>query len=235
MPIRTASPMSLPISEPIDLTLPISPGAFVPPHIPAPSFRAFRTYDKDGRQTTLVTLYNHSGTHVDAPSHFICGGPTLDSLPLTALCGPARTLHLDDKKIGRHIELAHLARLRHLLHEGDRLLIHTGWDRHYGTPQYYVDFPAVSTALAEWLAATRISLVGIDTCSVAPVHDPVELARVHTILLSAGIVIVEGLCQLGRLPSEKRTDIMVLPLKLIGLDGAPARALAWADAKRTRP
>jgi arylformamidase len=161
----------------------------------------------------------HTGTHVDAPLHFISGGKPVDLLSLRMLTGRAYVLHLNDS-----IELITAAVLEkaEIPPRTRRLLFRTRnskiWAK--GENGFKEDFVGISSDAAELLVKRGVKLVGVDYLSVAPYHAS---RPTHEILLKAGIVVVEGLnlCEI----SQGRYTLYCLPLKLEGSDGAPARAI----------
>ena len=164
----------------------------------------------------------HSGTHVDAPHHFLNDGRTVETLPLDALVGPAYVLRIADDVSLITAEVLSRASIP----EGTtRLLLRTRnsrwWQR--GDKTFHEDFVAVTADGAAWMVAHDIRLVGVDYLSVAPYDDGVPT---HRILLEAGIVIIEG-CDLSRVP-QGEYDLYCLPLKLVGAEGAPARTILIA-------
>lgn len=159
----------------------------------------------------------HTGTHVDAPGHFIAGGNGVDETPLDALIGPAWVVDASDAT--GTIDRATLERLP--IPSGEtRLIFRTGradlWDR----PGFATDFVGLDAEAARALVERGIRLVGIDYLSVAPFGDP---APTHRAFLEAGVVIVEGLDLRAIAPGPY--ELTCLPLRLVGSDGGPARAL----------
>ncbi|MBI3948688.1 MAG: cyclase family protein [Armatimonadetes bacterium] len=106
---------------------------------------------------------------------------------------------------------------------GERHLIRTDWDRHFGSPRYYEGFPGLTLAAARWLAERGIALLGLETPSVCAEAGHAA----HLALLGTGVVIVEGLARLRDIPGPD-CWLAALPLPLAGLDGSPVRAVAWA-------
>jgi len=161
----------------------------------------------------------HTGTHVDAPYHFLGGeAPTVEKLPLKILSGRAYVLHLPevDQITAAVLQTAEIPpRTR-------RLLFKTRNSQYWvnRTPGFQRDFVAISADGAQYLVDRGVKLVGVDYLSVAPFQDSVPT---HEILLKAGVVIVEGL-NLADV-SQGRYTLHCLPLKLVGADGAPARAI----------
>jgi arylformamidase len=188
----------------IDVTLPLRPDTPTWPGDPPIRFEPHASVDRDGAAVHRLHLGTHSGTHVDAPSHLVPGGAPVDRLPLDALCGPARLV----VPAGDPLEPAALSGIPRV----ERLLFRT---RTPAGPR------CLSPAAAAWLAGHGVRLVGWDRPSVDPEGSP-DLPA-HRRLLAAGVVIVEAL-DLGEL-EPGAYDVVALPLRLAGLDGAPARVL----------
>jgi len=161
----------------------------------------------------------HTGTHVDAPHHFLNDGRTVENLPLDVLTGPCFVLKLDDNVQAISAAVLEAANLPVGV---SRLLFRTRnahiWAN--GINQFQTDFVAVPLDGAEWLVRRGIKLVGVDYLSVAPYK---ESRPIHEVLLKAGVVIVEGL-DLSKV-EQGFYDLYCLPLKIAGCDGAPARAI----------
>jgi arylformamidase len=160
----------------------------------------------------------HVGTHVDAPIHFIQGGSGVEELPLRVLNGRAYVLHLPkasviDEEVLKSANIPPRTR---------RVLFKTRNSEYWakGELKFQEDFVAVDASGAAWLARKGVQLVGVDYLSVAPYTQSLEP---HRILLEKGVVIVEGL-NLSEV-RQGRYTLHCLPLKLIGSDGAPARAI----------
>ena len=194
-----------------DLTRPIVPGMPVYPGDPPVVFSPAATLADDGFRVTQVSLGTHAGTHLDAPSHFLPEGSGVEVIPLERLIGTARVVDLASSKVGAPFA------------PGERLLIRTGWSSRWGTENYFDSFPPLEDWLVCALEETRVGLVGLETPSLDPEHARDE--AFHVRLLSAGVIIVENLCNLESLPDQ--VELAVLPLPLAGLDGSPCRVVAW--------
>ena len=207
------------MSRIVDLTLTMNPS------MRGVDFEVRSTIDGKGWNTTILHLYSHAGTHMDAPYHFMAEGETLDNLVLEKCVGPAQIIDLTFVKPRDLITIEHLAPYAEKIGPGSRLLLKTGWSARADTPEYRSQLPRVSLPLAEWLAERQIALLGVETPAVAAIDDKEELTTVHQTLLGAEIVIVEGLTNLDTLHQQEVTFI-ALPLKLEGGDGSPVRAIA---------
>jgi arylformamidase len=168
---------------------------------------------------TKMTMSVHTGTHVDAPHHFLNNHKTVEDLPLDILTGPCYVIQLPDDV--DEIDAEALERMP--ISEGTkRLLFGTSNSRFWmkGENNFQKDFVSISEDGAEWLVDHGVELVGVDYLSVAPFG---EGTPTHTVLLEAGVVVVEGL-NLSKVP-RGFYDLYCLPLKIAGSDGAPARAI----------
>lgn len=203
---------------PIDLTL------MVTPEMRGVEIHTRTRFAEDGYNTTNLHLYSHSGTHLDAPLHFMPDGSTLDWMPLQKCVGTAVVLNLSHKSPRSLITIADMQPIADQIGHGSRLLLRTDWDDHANLPDYRTHFPRISLELAEWLATRKIWLIGLETPSVASLQDKKELTDVHQALLKEEIVIVESLSNLRQLPNE--VFFIALPLKIKGGDGSPIRAIA---------
>jgi arylformamidase len=164
-----------------------------------------------------VAMGVHTGTHMDAPLHFIHGAAGLDEMPLSATIGIARVIQIDHP---REITAAELR--PHDLQAGERVLFRTSNSpRCWQSDEFIEDFVHISEDAATHLAAARVQTVGIDYLSVGGFKA--DGATVHRILLDAGIWIIEGL-DLSSAPAGAY-EMICLPVKLHGSDGAPARAI----------
>lgn len=183
--------------------------------------------DPDGYNTTNLHLYSHSGTHMDAPLHFLDGGSTIDRWPLEQLVGPAQVIDLSSVAPHGLHTVADLLPHADKVTPGCRLLLRTDWSLHAELPDYRPDMPRISAELARWLVERGVGLVGVETPSVASLRpeNKAELTEVHQILLGGRIVIVESLTALRELRREI-VEFIALPLKIDGGDGSPVRAIA---------
>jgi arylformamidase len=175
---------------------------------------------------TRLVLGTHAGTHVDAPSHYLAGGATLDAMPLDATLGPARVIAISNPVAVTTKELA-----RHRIRPGERLLLRTrNSRRRWWEKPFTEDYVFISPAGARWLAERRVCCVGIDALSVGGFREGGR--ETHDALLGAGIWIIEGLDLTAVRPGP--VDLVCLPLRIAGVEGAPARALVRQRRARSR-
>ena len=204
----------------LDISVPISPTLPVWPGDPAIVLEQFRAISKGNTSTdSRLACSVHSGTHVDAPAHFIENGSTVEQLPLEVLIGRATVV----ERLNDDIITPDILEAQTLPAGTKRLLLKTKNSDRWTDPahQFNPDFVALSAESARWMVNKGINLVGIDYLSIQMFKDTEPLT--HRILLEAGVIILEGLNLREVNPGEYQ--LICLPLKLAGSEGAPARAI----------
>jgi arylformamidase len=217
-PDIVVEPLALHVSEEpwIDVTVPIRDGMLHWPGNPAIAITQTEHLERgDDATVSSISLGAHTGTHVDAPVHFIVGGSGVERIGLDRLIGPARVVDLGE--IDR-IERNDLEPLD--LRPRDRVLFKTKNSRYWQERQFRPDYTCVSPQAACWLVEREVWTVGIDYLSIGCVESGVET---HRTLLGKDVCIIEGL-DLSRV-EPGAYDLICLPLRLEGLDGAPARVV----------
>jgi kynurenine formamidase len=206
----------------VDLTHPLSDDTPMMPGMAAPSFRDIARWDPDGYRMSEYRMLNHTGTHVDAPSHYSEHGDTLDEIGLERLVCDAVTLDVSARAPGP-IPRAELEPLLAPVRAGDLLFLHSGNGARYGTEAYWTGWSYPDAEAAAALVELGISGIGFD----GPSADPVDSQDygLHSVWLEGGRLILENLANLDRLP--ERAPVVVAPLKVRGANGAPARVLAF--------
>ena len=203
-----------------DISVALRTGGVVYPGNPPISITAQQAISQGaGANVSRLDLGSHSGTHVDAPKHFFDDGAGVDALPLDVLMGPARLIAFGDDV--RSVGEAHLRTFD--LGGVTRLLIRTrnsAWLASEAT-EFHPDYTYLAPDGAAYLVSLGITLVGVDYLSVEQFHSGHH--RTHRTLLERGVVIVEGLVLTEPPPGDY--ELRCLPIKLAGLDGAPARAV----------
>jgi kynurenine formamidase len=206
----------------IDLTRPFDADAEHSLALEDPRIETLGEVGESGANVQRVTFATHTGTHVDAPLHVLPGGSTVDETPLSRLLAEGVVLGVDadgPRPVGVE-DLRGFDGLR----DGDAVILCFGWATYAGTDRYH-RYPWLSTELADRLVERDVALVATDTLSP---DEPRELRGdgdpypVHRQLLGAGVPVVENLADPSGLVGE-RVEVVCLPLKLRGGDGAPAR------------
>ena len=211
--------------SPLDLTLEISTKLPSFPGSPRPRFISWATNEDDGYNLELIFLSSHSGTHIDAPFHFIKKGLKIDKIPLKRLVTDAVLCRIKkgaDKAITKQ-DIIEFENKHGKLQPNSTLIFATGWHKNLLKKYYFTKNPGLSISAAKYLVKKKISLVGIDSPSIDLGLDSRFLA--HHQLLGNGILILENLCNLEKI-SGVHFKLVVLPLKLKGATGSPVRAIA---------
>lgn len=188
------------------------------------------TYSKDGFNTTMLHLYSHAGTHMDAPRHFLQDGKTIDTVQLEKCIGPALVVDLSHAAPNSILQVEDLMQVEDKIGAGTRLLLRTDWDMQADKEAYRTHMPRLSPELATWMVNQGVIMIGLETPSVASLRpeNKAELTEVHQILLRSEMIIVESLANLRTLRQEV-VEFIALPLKLEQRDGSPVRAIAIED------
>jgi arylformamidase len=205
----------------IDASLLLRPGMFVWPGDPPVKITQFKAISRgDSANVSMLSLGAHTGTHMDAPRHFLEGGPGMDKLPLEAVIGPARVIAIRDRASIGARELR-----THRIRRGERIIFKTyGAAARWRKPGFSPDYVYVTNEAARFLADRGVRMVGVDYLSVGGFKK--DSHETHRTLLGANIWIVEGL-DLSRVPPG-RYDLIALPLRILDADGAPARVVLRA-------
>jgi arylformamidase len=211
----------------VDLSHPIEHGMITYPGLPGPVVSDFLGREASRGQyaggTTFhiarVRMVANTGTYLDAPFHRFAHGKDVAGLPLAGLADLEGVV-VDGGGQGRSVDADRFAGSRLA---GRAVLVRTGWDAHWRTPRYFEGHPFLTRAAAEALAAAGPALVGIDSLNIDDTGDGVRPA--HTLLLSAGIPILEHLCNLGALGGSA-FRLHAVPAPFLGLGSFPVRAYA---------
>jgi len=218
--------------EIFDLTHPISENMPMYPGTPAPTLQVAYSHKEYGFMETLINLYSHTGTHLDAPAHLYVNGLTLDEYPVEHFVGKALTVDCRALKKGEKISMSLIEEKWNCLNEAEFILFFTGHDKLWGSQDYFSDFPILSEEAVEWINRRKLKGIGID----APSFDPVtideldgasgELHNHRAILKTNNTILLENLCNLEKVDSDLFL-LCALPLKTVNADGAPARVIAF--------
>lgn len=219
----------------VDLTHTIYEGMMTyPTHWhPKVEIQEMGTIEREGRGSRKLILGTHTGTHIDAPTHFFREGKTIDQIDLDVCIGPATLISFEKerKDLVEKSDLEQKLKVILSLSEGslERLIVRFGWSKQFGRPSFYEEYPSFTEEACHWLVEKGIRLLGIDTPS--PDHPKHSYKHSndspnHKIFLERNVFLLEYLWHLENL---KGPDIflMALPLKILGADGAPARVVAY--------
>ena len=212
----------------IDLTLTVSNKIPTFPGSPQPNFIPWENIKEDGYNLELLFLSTHTGTHMDAPHHFLEKGAKIHEISLKKLVSEA-VLIQSRKKSNESITKTDIQKFekKHGKIDGfSSVIFSTGWQRNLQKKYYFTESPGLAVSAAKYLASKKISLVGIDSPSIDVGTDP--KFSVHQIFAKKGMLIVENLANLDKIKSST-FHLVVLPLKLKNATGSPVRAIAFVE------
>jgi kynurenine formamidase len=211
--------------KPLDLTLTISTSIPTFPDSPKPQFILWSTLKEDEYNLELLFLSSHTGTHLDAPYHFVKNGIKIHQIPLDRLLGNGILIKIKKEKnqsITKN-DLISFERKNGNIPKHSSIFFYTEWQKNLNSDYYFINNPGLSESAATYLVSKRINLVGIDSPSID--LGQAKNFRVHKILAKNNILIVENLSNLNKI-SSKQFDFVILPLKLKDATGSPVRAIA---------
>ncbi len=212
----------------IDLTHLLNNRMPVYPGTAPPVFTAAGTVAANGYKETLLGMLSHTGTHIDAPSHILENGRSLDQFPPDQFTGRAMLIPCQERQeIGMDLLLAY----EPLIAAVDFLLFFTGWQFRWGTDAYFESCPVPNREAALWLTRFHLKGIGVDAFSLDRISDASGLEKEnypnHHIFLQHEILLIENLTNLDQLPPGD-FFFQCFPLKLEDADGSPVRAVATA-------
>ena len=212
----------------IDLTLTVSNKIPTFPGSPQPNFIPWENVKEDGYNLELLFLSSHTGTHMDAPHHFLEKGAKIHEISLKKLVSEAALIQ-SRKSSGQSItktDIQKFEKKQGKIEGFSSVIFQTGWQRNLQKKYYFTKNPGLSVSAAKYLASKKISLVGIDSPSIDLGKD--DKFSVHQIFAKKGMLIVENLANLDKIKSSK-FHLVVLPLKLKNATGSPVRAIAFIE------
>ena len=211
--------------KPIDLTLTISKSIPSFPGSPKPQFILWSDIKDDGYNLELLFLSSHTGTHIDAPYHFVKNGIKIHQIPLDRLVGKAILIKLKKTRnspITKKDIISFEKKTGKIPNESS-IFFFTEWQKNLTKDNYFTENPGLDKSAADYLVAKRTNLVGIDSPSIDLGKD--ESFTTHHIFSKNNILIVENLTNLNKIPSRE-FNFTILPLKLKDATGSPVRAVA---------
>ena len=212
----------------IDLTITISEKIPTFPGAPRPNFINWETLEKDGYNLELLFLSSHTGTHIDAPYHFLKKGQKIHQIMTRRLVTEAILIKIPkgaNQSITKN-DIQKFEEKNGWIDDGSTIIFHTGWQKNLNKKSYFLKNPGLEISAAKYLASKKINLVGIDSPSIDLGKD--EKFSVHHVLAKSGILIVENLANLDKINSEE-FHLIVAPLKLKNATGSPVRAMALVN------
>jgi arylformamidase len=204
-----------------DISVPLKQGMIYFPTDPIPP-KIYRLHDRAlGAKVTMSVLeiISHTGTHIDAPLHFIADGSTISDMPLDATVGPARVIEIKDQVKIKTEELE-----KHNIKKGERILFKTrNSPEGYAGDKFNEDYVYLDGDAADYLVEKGVRLVGIDFITIGTIKDMENIQKTHSALLGAGIYILED-CALDGVPPGEY-ELLCLPLLMYKSDAGPCRAI----------
>ncbi|KAH7928648.1 putative cyclase [Leucogyrophana mollusca] len=218
----------------IDLTHTLTTSAPMPACNGHPTYSATQvsSLPEHDSNVTALSLGSHTGTHIDAPYHFIANGSTVDRLDLQSLVGRAVVVDVRGKKAHEKVTWGDISKCEGKMNKGMIVLICTGWSQYWGEPNY-MDHPYLDDNAAAEMVRRGVRVIGVDTMSPDEMNVGCSDHGVHHVVLGAGGAIAENLCNLEIVLEMDEPVVSLLPLKLDSCDGSPIRAVAW-PAKETQ-
>ncbi len=207
----------------IDLTHEIHTGMMAYPGDPEISLEEVATFETDGCHVDYFKGGSHTGTHIDAPYHFLPEGKRITDYPVSRFIGEGRVCNLQHKKAGEAITADEINPCLEGFRQGDFLLLQTGWSEKYGTDEY-LNHPYISLEAAKLMVESGVSIIAVDFLNVDPTLR--EQWDTHPVFLSNEVLIVENINNSLELDAGSQYCFCFVPMKLGGSDGAPVRAYA---------
>lgn len=187
--------------------------------------------EKEGRMTRKLQLGTHAGTHMDAATHFIAGGQTIDNVPCARFIGPVKIIDLTFLKENECVTRDMLQKLG----TAERMLLRYGWGQYWKSDKFYKGWPFLSTEAAHYLVEKGVRLLGMDTPS--PDDSRIDLSSglrgtehdspIHKILLGSGVTLLEYVANLEQVTDLEGWNISALPMKIKDSDGSPTRVVVF--------
>ena len=212
----------------IDLTLTVSDKIPTFPGSPQPNFIPWENIKEDGYNLEVLFLSSHTGTHMDAPYHFLENGAKIHEISLKKLVSEAALIQCrksSDQYVTK-TDIQKFEKKHGKIENFSSVIFYTGWQKNLQKKYYFTKNPGLSVSAAKYLASKKISLIGIDSPSIDLGKD--SKFSVHQIFAKKGMLIVENLANLDKIKSPT-FHLVVLPLKLKNATGSPVRAIAFVE------
>ena len=209
----------------VDLTHYISEDMPVYPGTEPPKLAQANTYEADGFKETLMTMFSHTGTHMDPPAHLFGHRTTLDRFDVSQFVGKGLVIDCRDLKNGEKVTMERIDKYGDKAKDAEFILFNYGWDKKWGTDDYFGDYPYIDDEVVECLIAGNKKGVGMDVIGIDPIPD--ENLTIHKkLFINNEIVVIENLMNLDQC-GDDLFWFFALPLKWDNADGSPIRAIAF--------
>ncbi len=208
----------------IDLTQTIEENMPVFPGTEAPRLNTANTVEEHGFAELKITMYTHTGTHIDVPAHMLKEGRRLTDYAAEDFVGRAVLVDVTEAK--GEISLQQLMPYEALIKESDFIILKTGWSGLWGSKEYFEGFPALTETACDWLLQFKLKGIGIDAISI----DAMETKdfAIHYRFFNREMIIIENLTNLNAIGRDSFM-FSCLPLKIKDADGSPVRAIAMVE------
>jgi kynurenine formamidase len=220
-----------PVPPWIDLSHPLADGMPSWSQLPPPRVTHPFVLGPHHANITQLSLQVHSGTHVDAPCHFLAGAASMEQIPVERFMGPGWVCHVHRGRRGE-VTARDLEQAVGRPEPGVSILLCTGYGRLFGEPEYYGEYPYLTGDAVEWLIRHRVNAIAVDTPTPdapPPLRGPGFAYPAHKRLMERDVLILENVN--GRLEAlSGPVDVLFMPLAIVGSDGSPVRLLARARA-----
>ena len=193
-----------------------------------PVFMTECSIDGCGFLEKKITMYSHTGTHIDAPAHLVENSKTLDQMPIGHFYGKAYLLNRTNTEV-QTIGIEELMPHEESLKRVEFLLVYTGWSRYWGDEKYFSDYPVLTIEAAQWLTSFGLKGLGVDTISVDKADT--DEFPIHKVFLLNDVIIVENLANLEKLTC-RQFFFSCFPLSFEKADGSPIRAVAFTPLQQ---
>ena len=190
----------------IDLTHTIKEDMPVYPGTEAPTLKAANSYEVDGFKETRLSMFSHTGTHIDPPAHLFADKKTLDAFSADQFIGKALVIDCRDLKDGEVITMDRLQKKGEDLEKAEFLLFNLGWDKKWGTPEYFGDYPCIDLRVLDFIINSKLKGIGFDVIGLDPIAD-VALERHNELFSKKEIINVENLKNLDLCGEDRKSVV----------------------------
>lgn len=208
----------------IDLTHTITESMPLFPGTKQPTLTPVHTHSDDGYSETSISMYSHTGTHIDAPAHVVENGKTLDSFSIEQFVGKAVVIDCRSKNDGEFVTISDLEKYGQILKQADFLLFCFGWDKKWGSVEYFGEYPCIDDKVIDYIINNNYKGIGVDVMGIDPIKYD-QIKRHKRLFINKEMIVIENMKNLDLCIGGLFT-LCSLPLKIKNTDGCPARVAA---------